>query len=259
MAYLPRMQVVILAGGLGTRLSEETGLKPKPMVDIGDVPMLRHIMTIYADQGHQEFLIALGYLGHVIKRYFMEEATTAGDLDVDLATGGIRRSDDARLPWRIRLIETGKDTQTGGRLRRLAQHLTGPFMLTYGDGVADVDLDAVLACHTRHGRLATITAVRPPARFGALEIDGERVASFAEKSQTSEGWINGGFMVLEPAVLEMIDGDATVLERDVLTRLAADGQLSAHRHDGFWHCMDTLRDVQTLRAYARTGKPPWRR
>ena len=259
---LPSMQVVILAGGYGTRLSEETELRPKPMVEVGGMPMLRQIMHIYADQGHTDFVVALGYLGHVVKRYFVEEASAAGDLDVDLARGLVGRSESGRLPWRVRLVETGKESQTGGRLKRVASHLEpGPFMLTYGDGVSDVDLKALLGCHKRHGKKATITAVRPPARFGALDLDegSGKVARFAEKAQTSEGWINGGFMVLDRDVVDLIEGDDTVLESQVLSRLAADGELFAYRHDSFWHCMDTLRDVRALDALARSGKPPWRR
>jgi glucose-1-phosphate cytidylyltransferase len=255
------MQVVVLAGGLGTRLSEETGVKPKPMVELGGEPMLRHIMQIYADQGFSEFVIALGYLSHVVKRWFLEQVTTAGDMDIDLGNGGIRRDNPHALPWRVRLIETGLHTQTGGRLKRLAPMLDGEaFMLTYGDGVANVDLGALLEFHKQHKRLATVTAVHPPARFGALDLDGDRVVSFTEKPQLSEGWINGGFMVLEPAVLDWIDdGDGIVFERDVLSQLACTDQLRAYRHTGFWQCMDTLRDVRTLDELARKERPPWRR
>jgi glucose-1-phosphate cytidylyltransferase len=254
------MQVVLFAGGLGTRLSEETVLKPKPMVELGGEPMLRHIMQIYAEQGFSEFIIALGYLGHVVKRWFLEQVTTAGDMDIDLGNGGIRRDNPRALPWRVRLIETGLHTQTGGRLKRLAPMLDGEaFMVTYGDGVANVDLGALLDFHKQHKRLATVTAVRPPARFGALDLDGDRVVSFAEKPQLSEGWINGGFMVLEPAVLDRIDGDAVVFERDVLSELARADQLRAYRHPGFWQCMDTLRDVRVLDELARKEHPPWRR
>ena len=230
------------------------------MVEVGGEPILRHIMQIYAEQGFSEFVVALGYLSHVVKRWFLEQITTSGDMEIDLRSGGIRRDDPHALPWRVRLIETGLHTQTGGRLKRLAPVLNGKaFMLTYGDGVANVDLGALIEFHKQHKRLATVTAVRPPARFGALDLNGDRVMSFTEKPQLSEGWINGGFMVLEPAVLDGIDGDDVVLERDVLSQLASVDQLRAYRHTGFWHCMDTLRDVRMLDELARKEHPPWRR
>jgi len=254
------MQTVILAGGLGTRLAEETTVRPKPMVEIGDRPILHHIMDLYDAAGFDEFVIALGYLGHMIKRYVVDWSTLSGDLEVDLGTGGVVRHDAPERHWKLQLVETGALTETGGRLRRCAAHLRREtFMLTYGDGVCDVDLKALVAFHRAHGRLATVTAVHPPARFGEMELDGDRVAAFAEKRQLRQGWINGGFMVLEPQVLDVIRGDDTVLERDVLEVLAGENQLRAYRHEGFWQCMDTMRDVKTLTAMWQSGDAPWRR
>jgi glucose-1-phosphate cytidylyltransferase len=254
------MQVVILAGGLGTRLSEATSVRPKPMVEIGDRPILHHIMELYDAHGMHEFVVALGYLGHMIKRYFVDWTTLSGDLTIDSRGGSVDRHVPVEREWSLKLIETGAQTDTGGRLKRLAPHLRREtFMLTYGDGLSDVDLGALLEFHRGHGRLATLTGVHPPARFGELDLEGDRVVRFDEKPQVKQGWINGGFMVLEPAVLDLIDGDATVLERDVLTRLSAEGQLMVFRHPGFWQCMDTLRDVRTLTALAESGSPPWRR
>jgi len=252
------MQTVILAGGLGTRLAEETSVRPKPMVEIGDRPILHHIMDLYDGHGFTEFVLALGYLGPMIKRYVMDWTTLSGNLSVNLADGRVTRDAAPNRNWQVSLIETGRATETGGRLKRCAPHLRREtFMLTYGDGLSSVDLQAVLAFHRRHGRLATVTAVHPPARWGEMELDGDRVTSFAEKVQVRQGWINGGFMVLEPQVLERIEGDHTVLERDVLTALAAEGQLVAYRHDGFWQAMDTLRDVRALTTLWEAGSPPW--
>ena len=253
------MKVVILAGGYGTRLAEETTVVPKPMVEIGGRPMLWHIMKMYATQGFDEFVIALGYKGEVIKRYFVDFQTLDGILTVDLGTRKITPHGRPAGDWKIHLIETGLDTRTGGRLLRLKDWLKGEsFMLTYGDGVADVDLRALAAFHRAHGRLATVTAVRPPARFGGLVFDGDFVAEFTEKPQVGEGWINGGFFVLEPQVLDYIDGDETIWERDPLERLAAEGQLAAYRHDGFWQPMDTLRDVRYLNELWESGEVPWK-
>jgi glucose-1-phosphate cytidylyltransferase len=254
------VQTVILAGGLGTRLSEETGARPKPMVDIGDRPILQHIMEIYDAHGHRDFVVALGYLGHMIKRYFMDWSSLAGDLTIDLGTGEVLRNGRPHVDWRVQLVETGMETETGGRLKRAATHLRREtFMLTYGDGLCDLDIAALVAFHRRHGRLATVTGVHPPARFGEMEVEEDRVRYFAEKPQLAQGWINGGFMVLEPGVLDYIEGDQTVLERDVLTRLSAEGELMVFRHTGFWQCMDTLRDVRTLTSMWQGGNAPWRR
>lgn len=256
------MKVLILAGGMGTRLAEETETLPKPMVEIGEEPILWHIMKHYAHHGFREFVVALGYRGEVIKRYFLDRPRLDGDLTIRTADGGVERHATPADDWTVHLVDTGLATSTGGRLGRV-RHLLGgePFMLTYGDGVTDLDLEALLAFHRRRGRLATITAVRPPSRFGGLVFDGANdglVAEFTEKPQIGEGWINGGFMVMEPQVLELIEGDATVLEIDVLERLAERGQLAALRHEGFWQCMDTLRDKRLLESLWQGGSAPWR-
>jgi glucose-1-phosphate cytidylyltransferase len=252
------MKTIILAGGLGTRLQEETTLKPKPMVEIGGKPMLWHIMGCYASHGFREFVVALGYKGEVIKHYFLNYYHLRASLTVDLGKGEVQVHDGEREDWRVHLVDTGTDTQTGGRLKRLAPWVSdGTFMLTYGDGVADVDVGKLVAFHKSHGKLATITAVRPPGRFGALGFDGDLVTHFAEKPQTGEGWINGGFFVLEPQVLDYIDGDQTLWEKEPLERLAKDRQLAAYHHEGFWQCMDTLRDVRFLEDLWSSGKAPW--
>src|SRR4029453_8417200 len=229
------MKVVILAGGLGTRLSEETSVKPKPMVEIGDRPILEHILGLYDAYGHKEFVIALGYLGHIIKRFVVDRATLSGDLHVDLSTSVIGRQVPNSGDWKISLVDSGERPPTRGRHNGVRPYLRPEtFMLTYGDGLSNVDLDALVAFHRGHGKLATVTAVHPPARFGEMELDGERIVAFSEKPQVKQGWINGGFMVFEPAVLDWIEDDDTVLERDVLTPLAEAGQLMAFRHAGFW-------------------------
>jgi glucose-1-phosphate cytidylyltransferase len=252
------MRTVILAGGIGTRLSEESATKPKPMVEIGGRPMLWHIMRIYADAGYREFLIALGYRGELIKQYFLDYHLMRSNLTIDLRRNAVTARDGDSEDWLVHLFDTGLATQTGGRLLRLRDMLRdGTFFMTYGDGVSTVDLRALLEFHRRHGRLATVTAVRPPARFGGLTFDGERVASFSEKPQIGEGWINGGFFVLEPGVMHYIDGDDSIFERTPLERLADDGQLVAYRHDGFWQCMDTLRDVRYLDSLCEGGVAPW--
>jgi glucose-1-phosphate cytidylyltransferase len=254
------MKVGILAGGVGSRLSEETISKPKPMVEIGGKPILWHIMKIYGSQGFNEFVIALGYKGELVKRYMVDYCSLASDLTVSMATGDVRLHDGARDEWTVDLIDTGIDTATGGRIKRLQPHLgDATFMLTWGDGVADIDLHDLLRFHRSHGRLATITAVRPPARFGHIELAGDRIAEFSEKPQTGEGWINGAFFVLEPAVFDYIDGDETPFERQPLEGLARDGQLMAYRHTGFWQCMDTLRDKVLLESLWDQGAAPWKR
>lgn len=254
------MKVVILAGGYGTRLAEETTVVPKPMVEIGGRPILWHIMKIYAAQGFDEFVIALGYKGDVIKRYFVDFQTLDGSLTVDLATRSIMPHGRPAGNWKIHLIETGLDTLTGGRLLRLRDLLEAEtFMLTYGDGVADIDLRGLVAFHRAHGRLASVTAVRPPARFGGLAFDDAgRVTKFIEKPQIGEGWINGGFMVLDPGVLGYVKADQSILESDALEGLAADDQLMAYRHEGFWHCMDTLRDRRQLEQLWESDRVPWK-
>ncbi len=253
------MKVVILAGGLGTRLSEETEIKPKPMVEIGGQPILWHIMKHYAHFGFKEFFIALGYRGEIIKRYFLDYCTLNGNLTVNLLDGRIVTQETGSEDWTVHLKNTGLETNTGGRILRLQQHLKSQtFMLTYGDGVSNVNLKELLGFHTSHGKLATVTAVRPPARFGGLLFDGDMIAEFTEKPQIGEGWINGGYMVLEPGVFDYLEGDETSLEADVLERLAADHQLAAYRHDDFWQCMDTLRDKRLLESLWHEGRAPWR-
>lgn len=253
------MKVVILAGGMGTRLAEESETRPKPMVEIGGRPILWHIMKHYAAYGHREFFLALGYKGEMVKRYMLDYAGLDGCLTLSLATGQVIRHTPHHEDWLVHLMDTGLETQTGGRLRRLESHLRdGPFLLTYGDGVANVNLDRLLEFHRGHGRLATVTAVRPPARFGGLEFEGDRVVRFTEKPQVGEGWINGGFFVLEPAVLDRIEGDAVHFENEPLEQLAQEGQLMAYRHEGFWQCMDTLRDRRLLEGLWAGGAPPWK-
>jgi glucose-1-phosphate cytidylyltransferase len=254
------MLVGILAGGLGTRLSEYTEVRPKPMVEIGGQPLLWHLMKIYAHAGFSEFAIALGYRGDVIKDFFLHYRHRTSNLSIELGTGNVDIGGGSGEDWTVHLVDTGLDTQTGQRAKRLLE-LVGDatMMLTYGDAVASIDLDALLAFHRSHGRLATVTAVRPPARFGELRIDGDRVAHFGEKSQTSAGWINGGFFVLEPGTTEYIPNDAQVSwEREPLERLAADGELMAYRHHGFWQPMDTLRDVRMLEELWSSVSPPWK-
>jgi glucose-1-phosphate cytidylyltransferase len=252
------MRVAILAGGLGTRLAEETEVRPKPMVEIGGRPILWHIMKHYAAAGFSEFLVALGYKGEFIKRFFVEYTTLSGSLTVGLRDGTITRLDAEQDDWTVGLIETGADTNTGGRVRRLKPWLDGErFMLTYGDGVGNIDLKALLRYHEEHGKLATVTAVRPPSRFGGLTFQQDGAVQFTEKPQMGEGWINGGFMVLEPEVLAYIDGDDSSFEADTLERLAAEGQLRAYTHEGFWQAMDTLRDVRFMRAMWDRGTTPW--
>lgn len=253
------MKVVILAGGLGTRLSEETEIKPKPMVEIGSRPLLWHIMKHYAHFGFKEFFIALGYRGEIIKRYFLDYCTLNGSLTVNLLDGRIVTQETGSEDWTVHLKNTGLETNTGGRILRLQQQLKSQtFMLTYGDGVSNVNLKELLEFHTSHGKLATVTAVRPPARFGGLLFDGDMIAEFTEKPQIGEGWINGGYMVLEPGVFDYLERDETSLEADVLERLAADRQLAAYRHDDFWQCMDTLRDKRLLESLWHEGRAPWR-
>jgi glucose-1-phosphate cytidylyltransferase len=251
------LPVGILAGGLGTRLSEETVLRPKPMVEIGGMPILWHIMKIYAAFGADEFSIALGYKGEVIKEFFAQYRLRTCDFSIDLASGALQIQKGRAENWRVHLIDTGVDTQTGGRIKRLMARTPGAMLVTYGDGVCDLDISDLIGFHRRQGKLATVTAVRPPARFGELKVRDGLAQSFDEKPQIAEGWINGGFFVLEPQVADYIEGDATVFEREPLERLAAAGQLAVYEHRGFWQCMDTLRDVRLLEEMWRTGRAAW--
>jgi glucose-1-phosphate cytidylyltransferase len=255
------MKTVILAGGLGTRISEESQFKPKPMIEIGGRPILWHIMRLYAHYGFNDFVVCLGYRGYVVKEYFANYVLHNADLTVDLASGTIQYHATKHEPWKVTLVETGDETMTGGRLKRVAPYLDPgePFFLTYGDGVSDVDLAALLDFHKAHGKDATITAVAPPGRFGALEINDGRVDRFVEKPPGDQGLINGGYFVLNPSVIDRIDGDPTIWEREPLEGLAADGQLMAFRHDGFWAAMDTLRDKNILEGLWASGEAPWRR
>ena len=248
---------MILCGGRGTRLQERTRSIPKPMVEIGGRPLLFHLMQYYAAFGFTEFLVACGYRGEVIKDYFRSLPAHLSDYIVNLADGSLDMIRPATIDWRIGLIDTGTETATGGRILRLRDQVRGQaFMATYGDGLATVDLEALVRFHRSHGGLATVTAVRPPARFGELVLEGDRVAEFGEKRQTREGWINGGFFVFEPGVFDYLDEESP-LERGPLERLASDGQLKAFRHDGFWQPMDTLRDKQVLEALWQSGEAPW--
>jgi glucose-1-phosphate cytidylyltransferase len=252
------VKVVILAGGLGTRLAEETEVKPKPMVDVGGRPIIWHIMKHYARHGFNEFVVALGYRGEVVKQFFLDYAHLNGSLTLSLADGEVTHHDSHPDDWVVHLVDTGPQTNTGGRVARLEPWISDEtFMLTYGDGVSNVNIGDLLRFHKSHGKIATLTAVRPPARFGALSFGDSGAALFLEKPQTGEGWINGGYMVFEPELLERIEGDETILESHVLEDLAADGQLMAYAHDDFWQCVDTLRDLRQLRALWDEGKAPW--
>lgn len=253
------MKVAILAGGFGTRLAEETEVKPKPMVKIGGRPILWHIMMHYAHYGFKQFLIALGYEGEVIKKYMVDYCSIHSNLTVNLKNGEVFVHEGSKQDWRVDLVDTGIRTQTGGRIKQLARYLGNEtFMLTWGDGVSDVNLQDLLAFHRSHGHLATLTAVRPPARYGYMKFNGDRVTEFTEKPQIGEGWINGAFFVLEPGVFKYIDGDDMVWEREPLERLAKDGQLMAYRHTSFWQCMDTLREKYILESLWQSGKAPWK-
>jgi glucose-1-phosphate cytidylyltransferase len=253
------MKAVILAGGLGTRISEETAVRPKPMVEIGGMPILWHILKLYSHHGVNDFIICLGYRGYVIKEYFANYFLHMSDVTIDLSNNRLKVHHKHAEPWRITLVDTGIDTQTGGRLKRVADYLDAePFCFTYGDGVSDIDIGAELEFHRAAGTKATMCAVQPPGRFGALDIVGSRIIRFQEKPSGDGSWINGGFFVLEPSVLDLIEGDATVWERDPLESLAREGQLSAYPHNGFWQPMDTLRDRQKLEELWASGEAPWK-
>ncbi len=256
---MENIKVAILAGGMGTRLAEETEIRPKPMVEIGGHPLLWHIMKIYAHYGFDEFIIAVGYKGEYIKRWFRDHGSLEGDMTFRTATGEVKRYTDNRPDWTIHVVETGLDTQTGGRIKRLQPWVGNEtFMLTWGDGVSDIDISELLAFHRSHGKLATLTSVRPPARYGHLEFEGDQVCRFTEKPQTAEGWINGAFFVLEPEVFDYIEGDAIQFEKEPLEKLAAEGQLMAYRHDSFWQCMDTLREKYILDSLWNNDQAPWK-
>jgi glucose-1-phosphate cytidylyltransferase len=253
------VKVVILAGGLGTRLAEYTEVVPKPMVTIGGHPILWHIMSRYAAFNHKDFFLALGYKAGIIKEYFLNHRPLSSDFSVDLRTGKVTPLGTGNLDWCVTLVDTGERSMTGGRVRRLAPFLNdGTFMLTYGDGLASIDLDRLIAFHRSHGKLVTVTAVHPAARFGELTMSGDHVVAFREKPQVHDGWINGGFFVCEPGFLDFIGGDETVLEAGPLEKAAADGQLMAYRHEGFWQCSDTKRDRDLLEALWESGSAPWR-
>lgn len=255
------MKAVILAGGLGTRISEESHLKPKPMIEIGGKPILWHIMKIYSAHGINEFIVCCGYKGYVIKEYFANYFLHTSDVTFDMQHNQMEVHQRYAEPWRVTLVDTGEATMTGGRLKRVAAYLEGEesFCFTYGDGVADVDVGRLIGFHRQHGRWATVTAVQPPGRYGALQIEADlRVSSFQEKPMGDGGWINGGFFVLSPKVMDLIAGDATLWERDPMEKLAAMGQLAAFRHEGFWQPMDTLRDKTQLEALWQSGRAPWK-
>lgn len=253
------MKVVLLAGGIGTRLAEETDVRPKPMVEIGGHPIIWHIMNIYAAATFSDFVVALGYKGNLIKEYFLNFYPHNNDLTVHLATGQVTYHHNKAPDWTVTLADTGMHTQTGGRVRRLRPWLDGKtFMMTYGDGVGNVDPKALLAFHKSHGKLATVTAVRPPSRFGSVVLAEHRVVEFTEKPQAEGGWINGGFFVLEPGVLDYISGDSVAWEAEPLHRIAQEGQLMAFRHEGFWQPMDTLREKRLLQDLWESGTAPWK-
>jgi glucose-1-phosphate cytidylyltransferase len=254
------MKAVVLAGGLGTRISEETHLKPKPMIEIGGKPILWHIMKLYSVHGIHDFIVCCGYKGYLIKEYFANYFLHTSDVTFDMERNQMQLHRQMTEPWRVTLVDTGDDTMTGGRLKRVAEHLDGTdaFCFTYGDGLADVDIAAKIAFHRRHGKLATVTAVQPPGRYGALDTDGSSVRGFLEKPKGDGGWINGGFFVLSPKCLEYINGDATSWESESLTALARDGQLEAFEHRGFWQPMDTLRDKNQLEELWGSKRAPWK-
>jgi len=254
------MKVVILCGGLGTRLREETEVRPKPMVEIGGKPILWHIMKIYSAFGFNEFIICLGYKGYMIKEYFSNYFLHQSDVTIDIKSNKIEVHNNVCEPWKVTLVDTGLNTMTGGRIKRIKNYIKNEtFMVTYGDGVGNIDLKKLLDFHKNHGKYATLTAVQPLGRFGALEINTkDEIINFQEKPKGDKAWINGGFFVLEPQIFDYINGDETIWEREPLEKLAKDGQLAAYRHKGFWMCMDTLRDKKELETLWNSGNPPWK-
>lgn len=253
------MKVVILAGGLGTRISEETHLRPKPMIEIGGRPILWHVMKSYSTRGFQDFVICTGYKGYVIKEYFANYFLHMSDVTFDMEKNSMEVHHRSAEPWKVTLVDTGEATMTGGRLKRVQNYVQNDtFCMTYGDGVGDVDITSAVDAHRRAGKVATVTAVQPPGRFGAMHVEGDSVTRFVEKPEGDGGWINGGFFVLEPGVFDLIDGDETIWERDPMQSLAASGQLNAFRHQGFWQPMDSLRDKQLLEDLWQSGRAPWK-
>jgi glucose-1-phosphate cytidylyltransferase len=252
------MKAIILAGGLGTRISEESAVRPKPMIEIGGMPILWHILKMYSAHGIQDFVVCCGYKGYMIKEYFANYFLHMSDITIDMSHNSIEVHQKKAEPWKITLVDTGENTQTGGRLKRVADYLDDDFCMTYGDGVSSVDIAASIAFHKQHRKLATMTAVQPPGRFGALEIEGTSVKAFVEKPQGDGGWINGGFFVLNTKVLDLISSDATLWEKEPLESLARQGQLQLFFHSGFWRPMDTLRDKTTLEELWASGKAPWK-
>jgi glucose-1-phosphate cytidylyltransferase len=252
------MKAVILAGGLGTRISEESVSRPKPMIEIGGKPILWHIMKMYSSYGINDFVICCGYKGYLIKEYFANYFLHMSDVTIDMQNNSIEVHQKKVEPWKVTLVDTGEETMTGGRLKRVAQYLDADFCLTYGDGVGSVDIGSLIKFHKGHGRLATMTAVQPPGRFGALDVDGTSIKSFLEKPQGDGGWINGGFFVLSPKVIDLIEDDSSIWERQPLEALAKDGQLEAYFHEGFWQPMDTLRDKNHLEELWSSGNAPWK-
>ena len=254
------MKVIILAGGFGTRLSEYTESLPKPMIRIGGKPILWHIMETFANFGHIDFYVALGYKAELIKEYFLHYRTLNADFTVDLGTGIVNSHQLDEVDWKVTLVNTGQNSMTGGRVKRMKSYIGNETcLLTYGDGLSNIDLDQLIIFHKSHGKMVTVTAVHPGARFGELEMKGEQVTSFQEKPQTGQGWINGGYFVIEPEFFDLIQDDKTILERGPLERVAQSGELMAFQHQGFWHCMDTKRDLDNLEEFWNSGKAPWNR
>ena len=253
------MKTVILAGGLGTRISEESYSKPKPMIEIGEQPILWHIMKMYSEYGYNDFVICLGYKSYVIKEYFADYFLHTSDVTFDLVHNDMMVHNNYAEPWKVTLIYTGLNTMTGGRVKRIQPYIGNePFLLTYGDGVSDVNINELVNFHQHHGKLATMTAIQPDGRFGVLDIENDQIRAFREKNNNDSGWINGGFMVLQPEIFDYIDGDSTVLEKQPLETIASQGQLMSYKHEGFWQCMDTQRDKQRLEELWANNKAPWK-